>query len=485
MAASRTTVIQSLSIALIVFVMLTFVLAVTTYLFFMQKEQEVAKVIEANRLADEANEKLDEASAEKERLQKIIGFAELSLEEVENETATTLQTKFGDYMKEEKPEDRSYDLLVKKLKESADEKDKTVLTLQDEKEQLRAEVEAVRKAGEEKAAALQKNLTDAQAKADREKKELERAVARQQEERQALTSKYDSALEESTDLKRLQEKVAEAAAVLSSGRRVAGEKPEDQITAMVNAIRERDREIFLANETLATLRAKDPAVQKAVRDAIPEDDRIDGFDGRVVSVNEADRTVLILADSTRGMRPGLILSVYGPDDPTPPFGADKGMVEVVAIEGPTLARARIRRDATANPILGGDGVATNLWTPGESFEAVIVGYVQLDGDSGTDLDRLRELIESVGGSVAPLASAQTTMVIDGGTPRSIAGKAVENWRKLDEQRRDDQLKEARRLGLKVVGLDPFLRMMGLERDSLDANRLPAVAGAAEPPPRSR
>ena len=37
MAVRRATVIQSLSIALIVFVMLTFVLAVTTYLFFKQK----------------------------------------------------------------------------------------------------------------------------------------------------------------------------------------------------------------------------------------------------------------------------------------------------------------------------------------------------------------------------------------------------------------------------------------------------------------
>jgi hypothetical protein len=36
MAVSRATVVQSLSIALIVFVMLTFVLAVTTYLFFTQ-----------------------------------------------------------------------------------------------------------------------------------------------------------------------------------------------------------------------------------------------------------------------------------------------------------------------------------------------------------------------------------------------------------------------------------------------------------------
>ena len=51
MPAQRNNVVQSLSIALIVFVMLTFVLAVTTYVFFKQQIDEQVKVVEAQAAA--------------------------------------------------------------------------------------------------------------------------------------------------------------------------------------------------------------------------------------------------------------------------------------------------------------------------------------------------------------------------------------------------------------------------------------------------
>lgn len=479
MATSRTTVIQSLSIALIVFVMLTFILAVTTYLFFTQKEVEVGRTAEATRTAEEATRKLNAAVAEKERLQEIIGFKpDQAFEEVENETAQTLETRFGDYLKEGP---RSYDQLAKKLKESADEKDKVVVALEQEKKEIAARAEADLKQRDEKVAAVEKELEAARADAASEKEKLETALAASESERQKLVTQYDEALKQSTEFQRLREKVAEGEAVLSGNRqtRFKTQSPEERVAAMMEELRERERAIAQANAVLATLRGADPAVQEAVLAATPKDDRIDGFDGRVVSVNDVDRTVLMLADSTRGMRPGLILSVYDPDDPTPAFDAAKGVVEVIGVESPTLARARIRRDATANPILGGDGVATSLWTPGESFEAVILGYVQIDRDERPDADRLQELVEGVGGTVATAVSPLTTLVVDAGVPRMMGGERALGWRPADDQRREKQLKEARRLGLKIVSLDRFLRMLGLERDSLDANRLPSVGAAVD------
>ena len=65
MAASRATVVQSLSIALIVFVMLTFVLAVTTYLFFRQKFDAEAV---AQAAGVETTKAKKELAAELERL---------------------------------------------------------------------------------------------------------------------------------------------------------------------------------------------------------------------------------------------------------------------------------------------------------------------------------------------------------------------------------------------------------------------------------
>lgn len=484
MATSRTTVIQSLSIALIVFVMLTFILAVTTYLFFTQKEVEVGRTREANVAAEEATRKLNKAIEDREELQKILGFKpEQPLEEVTAETSQTLETRFGDYFKDDSP---SYEQLVKRLKETADEKDKTVLALEQEKKAAAAQAEADLKARDEKIAAVEKELETAKADAASEKEKLEATIAKNEEERQKLAAQYDEATRRSTEFQRLQEKVAEGEPLLSGNRqsRFKTLSAEERVALMMDELRERERAIARANEALATLRGADPAVQEAVIAATPKDDRIDGFDGRVVTVNDADRTVLILADSTRGMRPGLILSVYDPADPTPAFDASKGSVEVVGIESPTLVRARIRRDSPTDPILGGDGVATSLWSPGETFEAVILGFVQIDRDGRPDADRLRELVEAVGGTVATTVSPQTTLVVDAGVPKAVGGERAPGWRPADDQRREKQLKEARRLGLKMVGLDRFLRMLGLEKDSLDANRLP-TAGVGRPAESTR
>lgn len=65
MPAQRNNVVQSLSIALIVFVMLTFVLAVTTYVFFKQQIDEQVKVVEAQAAATKVKGELDSAVAEK------------------------------------------------------------------------------------------------------------------------------------------------------------------------------------------------------------------------------------------------------------------------------------------------------------------------------------------------------------------------------------------------------------------------------------
>jgi hypothetical protein len=65
--------------------------------------------------------------------------------------------------------------------------------------------------------------------------------------------------------------------------------------------------------------------------------------------------------------------------------------------------------------------------------------------------------------------------VGGGTERATG------WRPADDSRRDKQIKEARRLGIQIVGLDAFLDMLGIDRESLDSNRLIHAGGAANSP----
>jgi hypothetical protein len=175
------------------------------------------------------------------------------------------------------------------------------------------------------------------------------------------------------------------------------------------------------------------------------------------------------------MRPGLLLAVYDPADPRPQVGNRKGLLEVIAVESPTVARARIRRDSLRNPILGGDGVATSLWAPGESPEVVIVGFVQLDGDPTPDADTLQAAIERTGGRVVEAVTPTTTMVVDGGLPKAVAGEGkIPGWRtNVDDKRREREIRSARQLGVRIVGLDQTLDLLGLQRADLETGRLPA------------
>ena len=69
MAKKTASAIQALTISLIIFVMLTFVLAVTTYVFFAQKQDAVVASKTANEAAKTAQQTQPEAEkATKDRL---------------------------------------------------------------------------------------------------------------------------------------------------------------------------------------------------------------------------------------------------------------------------------------------------------------------------------------------------------------------------------------------------------------------------------
>jgi len=249
------------------------------------------------------------------------------------------------------------------------------------------------------------------------------------------------------------------------------------VTLILDELRAREGQVNRLNQIIAQVRATDPAVQNAVIAAIPKDERIDGFDGRVLSVNERDRTVLVSLPRVSGIRAGLLFDVYPPDDPQPQISAKKAIVEVLAIESDSLVRARVRKDSMRNPILPGDAVATSLWAADSPLEIVIVGGVQFGSDATGDAERLKQLVERVGGQVGAGVTPFTSLVVDAGIPKAKGLEAAAlGLRKplsdKEKEYRTKQIKEARQNGIKVVTLDAFLEMMGLQMDGVGSTRLP-------------
>lgn len=470
--ASRATVVQSLSIALIVFVMLTFVLAVTTYLFFTQKlaaeRESQDKAVEMAAAKNETRKTETEA----DKLRLLLGFPEgKPVEEIETEVGEAFERDYADY-----PEDsKAYVKLGEWLLQAVRDKDEAIKAGEIEKANLQKEKEEAIAAAAEKQKALEEQLGIRTTTVEKLKQQFDEDRQKHEQLSNGLAEQQAEALKKAERLKMLEDEIAKGEPLLPPGvsARFKAQPSEGRIGMFYKELRDREATIARQNTLLADLRVADKALQETVLAATPKDDRIDGFDGRILSVNEADRSVLIDFGSTRGLRTGLVLKVYEPGDERPQAGSNKAVVEVVAVESAALARARIRSDSTRNPILAGDRVATSLWSPGQTFEAVIVGFVQLDDDAKGDQERLRELVERVGGRVEQLVSPATNMLVDAGSPRTVGegSERTSGWRPADEQRREKQLKEARRLGIPVVGVDSFLEMLGLERGSLDSNSL--------------
>ncbi len=480
MAANRAGAQQGLTIALIVFVMLTFILAVATYLFF--KKASDAETLAATATADSQKAKSDmqKATDDRNKLLAILGFPEdKPVADIETETNEAFEKKYGDFRDDQKAYLKLSDWLLGAVK-SKDEANKT---LQAEKRATEDALNKQLQQAKDSLDAFDKKYRDLEATLADERTKFNQGREQYEELTAQLQAALKKANEESDRMRLLVEEIAKGEPLVSVDRQAKYKttKPEGQVTQLFEELRDRERMIARQNEILADLRVADKSLQDAVLAATPKDDRIDGFDGQVASVNERDGTVAIDVGSTQGLRTGTVFNVYDPADPRPQHGSKKAVVEVQAIEGPRVARARVRHQSSRDPIIAGDGVATSLWSPGRGFEAVFVGYVQVDRDGGQDVDDLARLVERGGGRVEPSVTPSTTLLVDAGIPRFVAGEKPAGWRQADETRRRRMLDEARRLGVRVVGVDTFLDMMGLDRSSFDTSRLRPAGGVAAQP----
>ncbi|MFM7108682.1 MAG: hypothetical protein ACKOZU_08815 [Planctomycetaceae bacterium] len=484
MAASRNKML-SLVIALIIFVMISFILSVTTYLGFQQKTEEQKKAEAARSEMEKANRDRDLAVEEARRVRTVIGTDKDTADAVEAERTELFDRKYSGFDKDPK----SFLRLVEWLADAIRAKDDDIKRLEAEKVQIRKDADAKVKQAEDLKLFADENLEKTKKELDMAQKDFKDRVDEHQQALGKMKDEQARSLAESERMRSITEELAKLGPLLSPDlrRKFAAVPPQGQpepwperVRFVFNELRSREKAIRDLNATLSKLRVADATVQKLVRDSIPEEERIDGFDGRISSVNSFDRTVLVVCDSTAGMRPGLLLSVFDPRDPQPRMAARKGLIEVSEVEGPTLARARIRRDTATSPILAGDGVATSLWAPGGLPEVVIVGYVRFGSGRREDAGSLKTLVERNGGKVVDAVGPTTGLVVDAGAPSTedLQVGIGKDWKPADEAVRKRATDRAKEYGVRVVSLDGLLDMLGLDRESLDGRRLPNDLGAA-------
>jgi hypothetical protein len=470
MAVNRTTQ-AALTIALSLFVILTFALGITTYLFFSKRQEADQAQQAATASAAEAQAAMQTTKDEMATLRGIIGVgADVPIADVETDLAKLFEGDFQGFAGDEK----SYLKLIEWLRAEFRTKSEAVKKADEAKKASETKATADVKAAQDALEAAK--AAEAKAKADLDAATKQFAQNRGQHETQQskLLDEKRSEEEKARDLESLKVQIVGVGEYLPPARRSGFEtkKPEEQLELIRNELRNQSKEMTRLNELLTVARIADPEVQEAIAKLRPAADRIDGVDGRVADIDARSGTVLVSCRSTGGIRPGLVLHVFPPGGQRPQFGDRKAVIEVTEVEGPNLVRAVIRSEDSRNPILTGDGVASSLWAPGVSPAIMIVGFADIDADGRSDAEALAELVTKAGGRVVDGVATDTAMVVDLGQP--VTGEndaAVPGWDN-ESKRRDRALKTAKLYGTRVGSLDALLDMLGLDADSFAAGRLP-------------
>jgi hypothetical protein len=477
MAKKREGPVQALTIALIIFVMCTFVLAVTTYVFYAQNEDAKAAKIAADDAAKQARQSLATAEqSQKDLLESRIGVNEGdSIEAVDKELAS-LQDKAKKYG-DDGNATPTYRGLIQTLDKALANKDSANKTLEANVRDLEVELAASR-------ASLDEKTETHSAAIDEKQKELAKVSQDSQKWQDEFTERYQASVQEvekeraeKERLIALEDQIKKF--VLPSMRpesqqkyKAAKDNPSSQLEIIAEELSDQIAAIKKKNQVLGYMRIADRRVidyiHSYIKNSLPED-RVEGFDGTVVVVNELEQSVVIAFPQTTSLRIGTIFSVYNPGEHLPLTSAKKALVEIVSKnDSKRTARGRVLRGSNFDPVVEGDAVATNIWSPMMPLQVVLVGHVQLDRDSATDDEDLKNLVESAGGTVTDQVSYTTTFVIDAGMPNQ-----QEQDDEYREQKRQRQavLDRANELGVKILNTARFLEMFGLEENYFDADHL--------------
>lgn len=427
---------QGLQIALIVFVMLTIMLSVTTFLFFRNYQNEQQRAKAADDKAADVTQKMGVLEGERSAYVKYIGFPETEKKETidaayEKDFANSVVYGISGLPDNEKNYRKlleSYESLTKSLNVQLAKKDEDLRLAKATFEKKQSEFDA------EKA-----KLT----------KDKDETIASYLKEREAITAQIKELTETKNQL-------------------IADKKAkDDELDALKSKT---DSEINKLNETLGKQQTSIEQLKFVNNEVTSEYNSNASPDGRIVWVNQREGTALINLGSADNLRKRITFSVFDPETTdvsalrsaqagksdqikvsTPASAAvTKGSIEVINITDRHMAECRILQHSPSNPIIPGDVIYTPIWQPGQQDHFALVGKLDIDGDDLDDTRRVEDLIRINGGSLDKEINIETRYL--------VIGKIEEGSEKLEENNK--LLNDAKKFGIQHIKLSQFMEMMG-------------------------
>ncbi|MDX1945614.1 MAG: hypothetical protein SFU86_09400 [Pirellulaceae bacterium] len=435
---------QGLQIAVILFAMLTIILAITTYIFYAQSqtaEKERADAVAARAQLQITNNKLLYRVL---ALKLTIGLGGVTQDQVdaakttaggEDTEVTELLTAYNQDMAAFG--DQAADVGVRNWR--------TLPAF------LIGEIQ------KKNAAVVQSNDNASAtqvAKADSEKKEKARADTAESARDVAqndLKKEKDNYAAEQTRIAKEKEAIAAQ----------LGDKDKKFKTDIDRVTKERDQLIAIntqQTQTVTSIKTRLDELEKG------QTDLFENPDGKVTWVNQRQRLVWINVGRADGLLRQTTFSVFDHDINGVSNEKPKGRIEVIRLSDEHIAECRILEDDAANPILPNDVIHTPSWSPGQRIHFAMAGVMDIDKDGINDYDLVRNIITLNGGVIDAELKEDGTRVgnITVNTRYMVLGD-----RPTERTTNDKVLKEftniqgeVQRFGTDIIPVQKLLQQMG-------------------------
>jgi hypothetical protein len=430
---------RGLQAALILFTMLTVMLAVTSYVYFRRAHERSLQLAAAVRAKQNALQAFQAENARVQLLQHILGEKTLSREELA--TLRRILPPAADVTRVEAAfrqdvtsalntlpaSDMHYRGAVQNLKSVVHERNADLVAATQREASLTADKAAIRDGEQRRVEQAERASHDARQDLDQERQRFNEQLVRVQDDRNRLAA----ALAESR----------QAQTELATAHQVELEKLRNEAT--------RWRLLYdKAVETIAGLKGVGTGEHP---------------DGRIVWASQQSGTVVIDVGADDGLQRQTTFVVFDQAAATFAGQKPKARIEVTQIKDAHSAEARIVTDELANPIVPGDKVFSAIWNRGRKMRFALAGFLDLDGDGNADASKVRSLITLNGGLIDAelLEGAEPTGRMALETQLLIVGTRPDE--RSDASYRtgfSQMIEDASRLGIEAVPLGRFIERIG-------------------------
>ncbi|MBI3465304.1 MAG: hypothetical protein HY000_19940 [Planctomycetes bacterium] len=416
---------QGLQIALIIFVILTIILSVTTFVFFRQSDQYFTQATTDRADAQKANTGLRTATDQINQLKQMAGFAEGDSMEAITKSFEEDKAKYMNGL----PGDQTYRGAMQQLFASFQT------------------ASAGKAAADAKSAAMETemrtNLASHQAQQKQFTDDLEALRKELEGERGKYTADRETLSAQNSDL-------------------LAQVQQKDDAVAAANTQREQNAQDLAAK--LDIERTRYTGLRTVYDNVIRE--APDRPDGEIVWTNQRAGTVWINRGSADFLRRQTSFSVFNTDVNKVVTTPSKARIEVTQVLGEHMAEAKIVDDDLSNPITQGDMIYSPVWDPGRPVQFAVIGRMDINGDHVDDRQLIENLITMSGGVIVAKdddpedrdITVETRYVVQGENP-------TEDTTRSDKFNRI--FAAAKEVGAELISVGELLDRMGYK----DINRV--------------